>query len=67
MLRFGTPRVLMIALIALASLAVPAGATALLFTDRVAWEAATSGLFTINFERLAAPGVPGNYNNSSGQ
>jgi hypothetical protein len=66
MLRLGTPRVLMIALIALASLAVPAGATALLFTDRVAWEAATSGLFTINFEGLATPSVPGNYSNSSG-
>jgi hypothetical protein len=56
----------MIALIVLASMAVPAGATSMLYTDRTTWETATTGLVTITFEGLATPSIPGNYSTASG-
>jgi hypothetical protein len=52
---------LLIALIVTTSMAVPAGASALLFTDRATWEAATTGIFTLDFEGTARPGAPVNY------
>ena len=52
--------------IVIASMAVPAGASALLYTDRVAWESATSGIFNIDFEGLASSGVPGDYSDAVG-
>jgi len=57
---------LAIVLIMFASMTVPAGATALLYTDRAGWEAATSGLTTISFEGFATPSVPGNFMNAAG-
>ncbi len=57
---------LAILLIMFASITVPAGATALLYTDRAGWEAATSGLTTITFEGFATPSVPGNYMSAAG-
>jgi hypothetical protein len=56
----------LIVMITSALMTVPASATALLYTDRVAWEAATSGLFTIDFEGLATPGVPSNHSTAGG-
>lgn len=52
--------------IVIVTMAVPAGATALLYTDRAGWEAATMGLFTIDFEGLATPASPGYYNTPAG-
>jgi len=56
----------LIAVIVFASMAVPAGATSILITDRDAWTSASSSVTTIDFEGLATPAVPGNYSNASG-
>ena len=56
----------LIAIIALALLAVPAGATVVVKNTRADWEALTSGIFTIDFEGLATPSVPGNYSTAGG-
>jgi hypothetical protein len=66
MIRRNNLHAVMIALIVLASMAAPAGATSILYTDRTTWEAATSGLVTITFEGLATSSTPGNYSTSSG-
>jgi hypothetical protein len=62
----GKYTVTLIVWIVSAWLAVPAGATTLLYLDPVAWAAATTGLTVINFEGLASPGVPGNYSTAGG-
>lgn len=51
----------------MAAAVVPAGASPILFTDRIAWLAALENLtVTVTFEGLASPGVPGNYSTASG-
>ena len=57
---------ILIVLIVCAFLAAPAGATSVLYTDRITWEAATSGIFTIDFEGLATAAIPGNYSTAGG-
>ena len=52
----------LIAMIAFALLAVPAGATMQYYTSQSAWAAATSGVYTIDFNDIA---VSGNYNDYS--
>ena len=42
-----------IAMIALSLLAIPAGATITYYTDQSAWAAATSGVFTEDFEGIS--------------
>ncbi len=50
--------VLPIVMIALTLLAVPAGATIQTYSNRTLWEAATSGVFTIDFNGYAAASLP---------
>ena len=52
--------------IVMAYLAVPAGATTLLYLDPLAWAAATTGRTVIDFEGLASPGISGNYSGPGG-
>lgn len=66
MLRSGSSHFVGIVLIIAASTAVPAYATSILYTDRAAWEAASTGLVTISFEGLASSGIPGNFSTAQG-
>ena len=49
----------LIVLIVLTLLAAPAGATMTYYSNQTLWEAATSGVFTINFNDVDVPNPPG--------
>jgi hypothetical protein len=53
------PVLALIAMIALLLLAVPAGATISYYASQSEWAAATSGVFTINFDDVINPNPPG--------
>src|SRR5512140_2460646 len=57
-----------IAIIALALLAVPAGATVTVQNTRADWQALTTGFFTtlVDFEGLASTGLSPTYNTADG-
>ena len=56
----------LIALIVFASMAAPAGATPLLFTDQTAWQAASTGLVSVDFEGYAGYNTSGYFNTAAG-
>ena len=67
MLRCSATRTLLIAPIVCASLAVPADASIMTYSDPAVWAALVMpGFSTVNFEGLASAGVPGNFSDSSG-